>query len=251
MKTMKKSIMCFVFILILFGWNDSPVYASISACSGSVNRSGVASGSSEEYSFTVTNDSPDTNVLWVRVTRPSSGFTVNSAQSGQWTGSASVPDSATYTGAGLTPGSQGSFVLNATAGDIASSANWSVEVSDDGGGASPTTCTGSFGTEITEAAVADPSISDIVVSDISDTQAKISWTTDVSTTATVDYGTTSEYGLSATGDTGTTHSVTITGLTANTTYHYNVKERALKGTLQNPEIIPLPRQNKARRRQLP
>lgn len=59
------------------------------------------------------------------------------------------------------------------------------------------------------------------------TSATISWQTNVPSTSRVDYGTTSTYGshVYLTDEThtpviGTTHSVTLTGLTPNTVYHY-------------------------------
>jgi hypothetical protein len=53
----------------------------------------------------------------------------------------------------------------------------------------------------------------------------ITWTTDEAATTKVEYGTTASYGGSSEKDTTTlvtSHSVTITGLTKNTAYHYRV-----------------------------
>ncbi|RLJ01815.1 MAG: hypothetical protein DRP11_03845, partial [Candidatus Aenigmatarchaeota archaeon] len=60
------------------------------------------------------------------------------------------------------------------------------------------------------------------VSDITETSAVITWTTDELSSSVVQYGTTTAYGLSATGAEGTDHSVELTGLSASTTYHYRV-----------------------------
>jgi hypothetical protein len=56
------------------------------------------------------------------------------------------------------------------------------------------------------------------------TTATITWTTDVASNSQVNYGTTSSYGTSTTLDTAlvTSHSVSISGLTCNTLYHYKV-----------------------------
>jgi hypothetical protein len=56
----------------------------------------------------------------------------------------------------------------------------------------------------------------------SGTSATITWTTDESATTRVAYGTTTSLGSTATGTTGTSHSVTLTGLTVNTRYYYRV-----------------------------
>jgi phosphodiesterase/alkaline phosphatase D-like protein len=52
----------------------------------------------------------------------------------------------------------------------------------------------------------------------------VSCTTDLNCVVRVEYGTTTAYGLQ-TADTssGTSHSRTLSGLTANTTYHYRVR----------------------------
>ncbi|OGG11921.1 hypothetical protein A2Z00_04330 [Candidatus Gottesmanbacteria bacterium RBG_13_45_10] len=197
------------------------VEAAVDSCTVSVSPSTVNTNASQEYSFTLNNTSSQT-IIWISVTRPSDNFTITSSSL-----SAGYSSSQVTTGIdAIDPSGSMDFTVTATSGDSeASSANWTVQVSDDGGGVSPTSCTGSLGTAISGAGAdtTAPSISDIVVSDISDTQAKISWTTDESGTTAVDYGTTDEYGSSASGDSGTSHSVSISSLTANTTYHYNVK----------------------------
>lgn len=70
-----------------------------------------------------------------------------------------------------------------------------------------------------------PVISNIASSGITSSAATITWTTDVSSDSQVDYGTTTSYGSSsAVNSTLTTsHSVPLSGITANTLYHYRVK----------------------------
>jgi hypothetical protein len=59
------------------------------------------------------------------------------------------------------------------------------------------------------------------------TGAYITWETDIASTSRVDYGTTTAYGSNVTdGSSVTYHSLTVTGLTANTTYHYKVTSGA-------------------------
>ena len=69
-----------------------------------------------------------------------------------------------------------------------------------------------------------PVISGISSSDVTTSGAKITWITDESSTSQVDYGKTTAYGSSTTLDTNlvTSHSVTLTGLEAGTTYHFRV-----------------------------
>lgn len=218
-----------------------PVHAVISSCGASVGITSVQANTTQSYSFTVSNDSENT-ISWIQVAVPSSNFTMVGGvytPSG-WSGSA---DSSTLTVTGGSLGSGGSytFSIQTTSADVnASSANWSVQASDDGGGSDPTGCSGSLGTEITgsttdpNADTTAPSISSLVVSDITDTSAKITWTTDESSSTSVDYGGDESYGSTATGDGNTTsHSVTISGLTANTTYHYDISSSDSTGNTAN------------------
>ena len=76
-----------------------------------------------------------------------------------------------------------------------------------------------------------PVISNVTDSDVTDTGAIIIWTTDEAATSQIEYGATAGYSLSTTFDANlvNTHSVNLTGLTANTTYHYRVKSKDAAG----------------------
>ena len=68
-----------------------------------------------------------------------------------------------------------------------------------------------------------PVISDVAASEITDKAATITWTTDESADSRVDYGLDTSYGSFVTDATlVTSHSITLTGLAAGTTYHYMV-----------------------------
>ncbi len=69
-----------------------------------------------------------------------------------------------------------------------------------------------------------PLITNVSASGITASSATITWTTDKASDSEVDYGTTSTYGQRATlAQMVTTHTVSLSGLSANTTYHYSVK----------------------------
>jgi len=72
-----------------------------------------------------------------------------------------------------------------------------------------------------------PSISDVLAANITDTSATITWTTNEPATSQADYGETSECNLTTVLDENlvTSHSVSLRGLTANTTYHFRVKSK--------------------------
>jgi hypothetical protein len=73
---------------------------------------------------------------------------------------------------------------------------------------------------------AAPTLSAIGAGNISDSSATISWTTDQNSDSLVEYGTTTAYGQSVAGGfCGVNHRLTLSGLSAATTYHYRVKSR--------------------------
>jgi phosphodiesterase/alkaline phosphatase D-like protein len=88
-------------------------------------------------------------------------------------------------------------------------------------------CGHSFTTASTPAPVdvTAPSITLVTVAPIAQTSATVTWTSNEVASAQVEYGTTAGYGSSSSLDTNLalTHSVALSGLTANTTYHYRVK----------------------------
>lgn len=83
--------------------------------------------------------------------------------------------------------------------------------------------------------VTAPTISSINSGTPGQTSATITWTTDEAATSQVEWGTSTYYGsgISAFDLTKvTSHSVGISGLTSNTTYHYRVKSRDVAGNIK-------------------
>lgn len=79
-----------------------------------------------------------------------------------------------------------------------------------------------------------PSISSIGVSEPDGDTITITWTTDEAAKGQVEYGTSEGTYIAATpeeGDTGTSHSATLTGLSPDTTYYYRVKSTDEAGNL--------------------
>jgi hypothetical protein len=115
-------------------------------------------------------------------------------------------------------------VAVAIGGIVASDANAN-PVSASGTGGSVTVLASADGTP--------PTISGVTTSSISDTGATISWTTNEAADTQVDYGTTGSYGSSTTLNSTmtTSHSQGLTGLTANTLYHYRVISKDAAGNL--------------------
>src|SRR5438876_6262121 len=80
-----------------------------------------------------------------------------------------------------------------------------------------------------------PVISLVSAFNIASSQATISWATNKASDSQVDYGPTMAYGSSTPLNSSllTAHAVTLTGLQANTPYHYRVKSRDAAGNLAN------------------
>lgn len=83
----------------------------------------------------------------------------------------------------------------------------------------------SIATTTTTTDTGAPSISDVSVGSITKTTAAVSWTTNENSDSEVEYGTSISYGktLAQEGDSVTSHTVTLIGLTPGTTHHYRVK----------------------------
>lgn len=81
-----------------------------------------------------------------------------------------------------------------------------------------------------------PSITDVLASDITDTTATITWTTDEPATSQVEYGKAADYGLTTPlhENLVTSHSVALSGLEPNTTYHFRVKSKDASDNLTVP-----------------
>jgi len=80
---------------------------------------------------------------------------------------------------------------------------------------------------------AAPVISGVSTSNITNSGATITWTTDEASTSQIEYGTTTSYGSSTTIDNTmvTSHSVTVSGLLSWTTYHFRVKSQDASSNL--------------------
>jgi len=75
-----------------------------------------------------------------------------------------------------------------------------------------------------------PIISNVVVSNITDTSAKVSWQTNEAADSLIDYGLTPAYGASASStDRVTVHSFDLTGLTIGTLYHFKIFSKDATG----------------------
>ena len=218
-------IVCGIFIL-QFSYFVSPVYAT-NSCTASADITSVETSSTNTFTYTV-NNTGDTNIVYVKIERPSANFTLAkiSDPSG-WSMSANTSQ-AELSGSSISPGGSLQFQLRVVAGDTeAAAAGWTMTIYGD----DFTTCTeasaGAFQTAISGTAdVTAPVIDQVTVKNITSSSADISWTTNEAADTYIEYDTSLSYANSNNNINAslvTTHSISLTGLTANTTYYYFVR----------------------------
>lgn len=216
--------MALLVLLIALPFSRLPARAAVSSCTTSVDRSSVTADTSADYDFTITNTNGATAV-WIRITRPSSNFTIQNISVSGW-GTAVTSSNATLEFGTLTSGSSLAVTLGVLSGSSeAAAADWTVQISDAADGSGATTCTGSLSTAISGAGpdTTDPTISNIAVTDITDTTATLTWSTNEAATSFSEYGPTDEKAFSTESTSlVTNHILTLSGLSASTTYFYTV-----------------------------
>jgi len=189
-------------------------YASLSDCSVTLDTHSIAPGGTADFSFRIANDDlVGSQMRWIRIVSTSSNIILNA-------GDGSVVD---FIGFEISSGSYIDQTVSVTAGDTAGTEDWSVLASDDESGSNAISCVGDLSVTVGTADSDNPIISNLVLSGVSSSEVTLAWTTDKPTTSTVDYGTTSSYGFQvAESGLSTSHSVTLTTLSANTSYHYRI-----------------------------
>lgn len=181
------------------------------------------------------NFSFDTNapiISGVSVTPTSSGATIVWTTSQAARGNVQYGTTTSYTASStMETGFTTGHTATLTGLSASTTYHYQINASDQAGNMA-TTSDATFVTSATTTPVAVPVISNIGVSGVSSTTAVITWDTDTPANSQVTYGTTSSYGSSSVLDTtlGTSHSVTLTGLTNSTVYHFAVVSANSFGT---------------------
>jgi uncharacterized protein (TIGR03790 family) len=191
-----------------------------------------AAGNAATSSISVT---MDTTPPTVSVTAPANGATVG----GTVAVSANATDSVGITGVqfqldganlgGVMAGVGPSYSYSWNTAGVANGWHTVAAVASDAAG---NTATSSVSIMIGNV-IAAPVISGVTAGAVTFSGATITWTTDQASSSQVAYGTTSSYGsLSALNQAlVTSHSVTLTGLTASTTYYYQLQSQGAQGGL--------------------
>jgi hypothetical protein len=213
-----------VIVVLMLALLPRSVSYADTGCSASISPTSAVPTSNGTYTVSVTNNG-STDVQWIDIT-VSANFRYGGNYIYDWAG-ADHGDGATLTNNTLGQGQTANFDVAATAGLRTGADNtWVVQVSDDPGGANAVTCSGNLNVAISGHPPTSGAggVSNVMVTNITTSSVTVTWDSDNATTALVYYGKTSDYdktsGYNANMD--TSHSVTLTGLSAGTAYHYQV-----------------------------
>jgi hypothetical protein len=206
---------CFLFV-----FSSGSSYASLTSCSASINPQSIninSSGNSITFTVYNTGESGDT-MSWIQVTPPNGNY--------------SIDGNSFFSFDDVTPGNFVSPTVVVSIGNTPSSSqDWLVQAADNPYGISAINCAGDLGMSAIDAS--PPQISNVVVSSITNTSAIITWDTSKPAKSELDYGETIDYGFAKTDNNSvTSHSYTLDSLSANTTYHFNIKATDDQGTLE-------------------
>jgi len=188
---------------------------STPTCSVTVSPDRVDLSSTNDTNFHITN-SGETPFEWIKISRPSENFKIEGVggEGSEFITGIEIPANTSY-----------DQLLSVTSGaDAAASSNWTVLAADNPNGDNATTCVGNLGTAIT--VHPNPlTISNVTITNNSTTSEIIAWNTSVAADSYVYYGPTSDYG-SVGSDTNlsTSHSITLTDLSEDTTYKFYVQD---------------------------
>ena len=224
----KKLLPALLIIGLLLSYYASPTYSAVTSCSASVEPTNVQPNKVYELNFTISN--PNNDVRWVKITRPSSNFVLQTTYPDENWDISSTSDSFTYADGYIATGSTGyTFTITVLTGQNQIPAEeWTVQATGFSDGSLPVACTGSLGVAISNGGAAStstyPLTTSLSVSNIGSTSVSMGWSTDKNTTAKIEYGKTTGYGLSLNDASFTkAHSLNISGLQQNTTYHFRIK----------------------------
>lgn len=194
------------------------------ACEAIVSSTNISSNSSGTLNFNLGSDL-GANIVWVKINSPTSSFTITGGSKEGWSSEVSS-SSIVYTGGSQSSGTSAFYPAIVSTSLESPQARWTVQVSSSADGSSPTTCYGNSWVAISEsgADLEAPDLTSGISVSGSKNYVTLAWTTNEAATSTIQYGTTNAYGSTqTTSSLSANHSVTITGLSANTLYHFNIQ----------------------------
>lgn len=219
-------------ILLLMGSYFSviqPAHAQSSFCSVDLAPNPLSPIDVDQTEFFQISNNLDQDVHWLKITRPSADFMINGLRTSLNGVTATTTDSTlilSSASAVLPANTFNTIQLSIDAGlNETDPVDWGVQISADQSGNSPLTCDGNLGMAAYGYYPYDTPyrISNVQVSNIKDTSVAVSWDSDVPTSSIIYYDQSADQYLHKTsldGSLATSHSVTVSGLTASTGYHF-------------------------------
>jgi hypothetical protein len=226
MHSVRYKILSILLLIILGSIFFTTTVNAAETCTASVSPNSIEASVTTSFSFSITNTG-DGGIIYIKVTRPTGNFSLfnDGGVPSPWIAGVNSVYSEIYNGT-VSSGNTLNFTLGANVGpEVAASEDWTIQMIVTG---SLVTCTGGpFGTEVVAAGdTTGPTLSQPSVSNVTKSSATISWTTNEASDSTVNYGTSLSYGSTLYSETMTTsHTLTITGLNADTTYYYEIKSK--------------------------
>ncbi len=221
------------FFLLIYVCLPPHVFAAISSATATLSNNTITKNSSLQMSITVTNTDAQT-VRYIKILRPSDAISITGVSSG-WT-VAWDSDYVILTGRTLASGASTEVTIDITSGSVdQSSLPWSVQVSDSAAGDTLFSATGdlSFTVSGDPPDTTSPIIANISLS-TTNTSFTVNWDTDEAATGILSYGTTNAYGSTKESTSLTrSHSLTATGLVADTIYYFQIDSADGSGNTAN------------------
>jgi peroxiredoxin len=218
-------------LLLFLAWSNPLVSANLSGCEADASPNQINIGSTADIQIDLQNTDVN-DIQWIQINVPSGNFNIANVNADGWDNTFSNGQ-ANLTNGDLGSGSSLYITVTTTAANTQDIGNrWTVQASDDPGGANAVTC---YGSHELDAVIPPPVITNIQPSSLTTSSVTISWDTNTPTEGNINYGTTSDYGSATPTETNfdTTHQQTITDLTANTGYHFQIYSQDQYGNTTN------------------
>jgi hypothetical protein len=214
-------IFCVVILLVLLGGARS---SSVNAydCGISVSSQNVLQNSSTLLTLRLTNLSSDTFYRWTKfVSESPNALYFGALEASGWSTAEETSQATFYSDIAIEPGLPQNFQVEVLTASEETSVTITAYASQNIDGSSPILC-GATNINIVSVFQTNPVLSNISLT-TGATSATVTWNTDIASTSRVDFGTTTGYGSNSTGsDAVTNHSLSMSGLSASTTYHYKL-----------------------------
>lgn len=214
------ALVVFIGVLTFTQMHTPKTAADTSTCTADSSPRSIEPSSTQDVYINIKNTDSEP-ITWIKIDRPPSDYNSYSVGTSGWDTSNAGDYVVLYNGS-LQPNDALSVDLSVGAPNYEIDPNnWIVTALINN---NPVVCTGTLDLATVGAVQTGLTISNLRLTNLTTNSATISWDTNTAATSKINYGLDSSYGSSTNLDTNmaTSHSQTISGLSANTAYHYQV-----------------------------